>query len=265
MLIIHMKRQLLWMYAFVTFLYNATAAQQKGTEKETRFNVIAIAENGGHHIEYSTAAKIWLNKLAADSNFTIHYIDNTSSINDSMLAQYQLFIQLDFPPYGWTATAVSAFQKYIEQGKGGWIGFHHASLLGEFDGYPMWQWFSGFMGGIRYENYIAGFVSAKVNIEDKTHPCMKGAPASFVIAKDEFYIYNKSPRPNVHVIASVDESTYAPASTIKMGDHPVIWSNENVAARNLYIFMGHSPDLFKNKLYTLVFKNAIFWATEKSH
>jgi len=34
-----------------------------------------------------------------------------------------LFIQLDYPPYAWTPTAVSAFQKYIEEGKGGWIGF----------------------------------------------------------------------------------------------------------------------------------------------
>lgn len=225
-----------------------------------RFNVIALAEDGGHHIAYSTAAKVWLNKLAADSNFTIQYISNTSSINDSMLLQYQLFIQLDYPPYGWTEKAVAAFQQYIEQGKGGWLGFHHASLLGEFDGYPMWQWFSNFMGGIRYENYIAGFVSAKVNVEDRSHPCMKGMPASFKIEKDEFYTYNKSPRANVHVIASVDESSYSPPSAITMGDHPVIWSNENMKARNLYIFMGHSPDLFQNTAYTRLFSNAIFWA-----
>jgi uncharacterized protein len=263
MLTIHSKRKLLWLFAISIFLITAATAQQPGTKKKTRFNVIAIAENGGHHIEYSKAAKIWLNKLAAVSNFTITYIENTNSINDSMLAQYQLFIQLDYPPYAWTATAVSAFQKYIDQGKGGWIGFHHASLLGEFDGYPMWQWFSNFMGGIRYENYIAGFVAAKINVEDKTHPCMKGVPASFIIAKDEFYTYNKSPRPNVHVIASADESSYSPSSTIKMGDHPVIWSNEKFPARNIYIFMGHSPELFQNKAYTTLFRNAIFWAAGK--
>lgn len=212
---------------------------------------------------YSAAAKIWLNKLAADSNFTIDYITNTNNINDSMLGQYQLFLQLDYVPYGWTPTAQAAFIKYIEEGRGGWIGFHHASLLGEFDGFPMWQWFSNFMGGIRYENYIATFVSATVHVEDKTHPVMKNLPDSFRIAKDEFYIYDKSPRPNVHVIASVDESSYIPGSKIKMGDHPVIWTNEKVKARNIYIFMGHSPDLFDNPYYTTLFKNAIFWAASK--
>ena len=156
--------------------------------------------------------------------------------------------------------AVTAFQHYIEQGRGGWIGFHHAALLGEFDGYPIWPWFSGFMGGIRWKHYIAGFAAAKVNVEDTLHSVMKGLHASFVIDKDEWYTWDKSPRPNVHVIASVDESTYTPDSPVKMGDHPVIWSNDHYPARNIYIFMGHSPDLFNNKAYTTLFRNAICWA-----
>jgi type 1 glutamine amidotransferase len=232
-------------------------------QKSSRFKVIALYENGGHHVEYSKAAKIWLDKLAADSNFSIDYIQNTDKIDEAFLNQYQLFIQLDYPPYAWKPAAVEAFQKYIEQGKGGWIGFHHASLLGEFDGYPMWQWFSTFMGGIRYKNYIATFVQGKVNVEDKQHPVMKGVPPSFQIKTEEFYTYDKSPRPNVHVIASVDENSYVPASDIKMGDHPVIWTNEHVKARNIYIFMGHSPDLFDNDAYKKLFTNAIFWAAAK--
>jgi hypothetical protein len=47
-----------------------------------------------------------------------------------------LFIQLDFPPYSWKDKAVKAFEQYINEGRGGWIGFHHATLLGEFDGFP---------------------------------------------------------------------------------------------------------------------------------
>ena len=229
----------------------------------TRFHVIALYENGGHHIEYSKAAKIWLDKLAADSNFSIDYIRNTDKINEEFLSHYQLFIQLDYPPYGWKPDAVSAFVKYIEEGKGGWIGLHHASLLGEFDGYPMWDWFHNFMGGIRWKNYIATFVQSQVNVEDSQHPVMEGVPASFIVKKEEFYTYDKSPRPNVHVIASADENTYQPNSDVKMGDHPVIWTNEHVKARNVYIFMGHSPILFEDHVYMKIFSNAIFWAAGK--
>jgi uncharacterized protein len=237
--------------------------EKKISKPSPKFHVLALYENGGHHILYSKRAKIWLDKLAADSNFSIDYISKTDSIDDAYLEKYQLFIQLDYAPYAWTDKAVAAFQKYIEQGKGGWIGFHHATLLGEFDGYQMWNWFSNFMGGIRYENYIASFVQATVNVEDTTNPCLKNVPKSFAIKKEEWYTYNKSPRPNVHTIASVDESTYTPDSKIKMGDHPVIWTNEKVAAKNIYIFMGHSPDLFDNDAYTTIFKNAIFWASKK--
>lgn len=92
--------------------------------------------------------------------------------------------------------------------------------LGEFDGYPLWNWFSDFMGGIRWKNYIATFSIARVSVEDAAHPCMKGIPGNFIIEREEWYTYDKSPRPNVRVLASVDEATYQPNSQIKMGDHP---------------------------------------------
>ena len=232
-------------------------------EKKPRFSVLALYENGGHHVEYSKAAKIWLDKLSLDSNLKIDYIQSAKNITEESLSKYQLFIQLDYPPYAWGDTAEKAFIKFMTNGKIGWIGFHHASLLGEFDGYPMWQWYSDFMGGIRWKNYIPDFASATVNVEDAPHPCMKNVPIHFEIKKDEWYTYDKSPRPNVHVIASVDESSYSPNSDVKMGDHPVIWTNDRIKAKNIYIFMGHSPDLFENTVYTTIFRNAIFWAAYK--
>jgi type 1 glutamine amidotransferase len=231
-----------------------------GQQRPARFKALVLYENGGHHIAYSRTAKTWLNQLAADSSFTIDYINNTDSINKTLLTNYQLFIQLDYPPYNWKPEAVAAFEDYIENGRGGWIGFHHATLLGRFDGFPMWQWFSRFMGNIEFTNYISTFANGTVHVEDSLHPVMKGMPSQFIINKEEWYTYNKSPRPEVHVIARVDESSYAPASTIKMGDHPVIWTNPKYKSRNLYIFMGHAPELFSNTHYTNLFRNTIFWA-----
>jgi type 1 glutamine amidotransferase len=124
----------------------------------------------------------------------------------------------------------------------------------------MWPWFSDFMGKIRYKNYIPKFACGTVHVEAKSHPCMKDVPESFVIPKEEWYTWDRSPRPNVRVLASVDEATYSPASDVKMGDHPVIWTNERVAARNVYIFMGHGPDLLENKAFTTILRNAVLWA-----
>jgi type 1 glutamine amidotransferase len=253
-----------WLLIIISFCISTGYSQKAAVKKNVPgFRVLAMAENGGHHINYSKAARIWLDKLASDSNFTIDYIQNPSTVDDSLLSSYQLFIQLDYAPYSWPEKAVAAFQRYIEEGRGGWIGFHHAGLLGEFDGFPMWQWFSKFMGDIRFKNYIATFAAASVIVEDKKHAVMKGVPHCFPVITEEWYTFNKSPRPHVHVLASTDETTYIPASDIKMGDHPVVWTNTHYKARNIYIFMGHSPDLFDNPSYTTLFRNAIFWAAKK--
>jgi GH18 family chitinase/type 1 glutamine amidotransferase len=245
------------------YLLDQINTSLRPSHSKPAFTALALYENGGHHVAFSKAARVWLDSLAVANHFAVDYINNTDTINDAFLKKYALFIQLDYAPYGWKPEAAAAFERYITEGRGGWIGFHHATLLGEFDGFQMWKWFSGFMGGIRFTNYIPGFADGTVRIEDKQHPVIKGITSPFIINKEEWYTYDKSPRAAVHVLASVDESSYVPASDRKMGDHPVVWTNEKVKAKNVYIFMGHGPALLDNPAYTQLFKNAIFWAAVK--
>ena len=231
--------------------------------KPHKAKVLVLTERGGQHGGFTDAGLKWLAAEGAKGNFSITEINNARNITEAYLSQFSLVIQLDFPPYTWPKEAEDAFVKYIEEGRGGWIGFHHATLLGEFDGYPMWQWFSDFMGGVRFKNYIAPLADGTLVVEDKQHPVMKGVPASFVVPDDEWYTYDKSPRPNVHVLANVDESSYTPASDIKMGDHPVVWVNESKKARNVYFQIGHSSKLYETEGFTTMFRNAINWTLER--
>lgn len=231
--------------------------------KPHKAKVLVLTERGGQHRGFTDAGLKWLAAEGAKGNFSITEINNARNITEAYLSQFSLVIQLDFPPYTWPKEAEDAFVKYIEEGRGGWIGFHHATLLGEFDGYPMWQWFSDFMGGVRFKNYIAPLADGTLIVEDKQHPVMKDVPASFVVPDDEWYTYDKSPRPNVHVLANVDESSYTPASDIKMGDHPVVWVNESKKARNVYFQIGHSSKLYETEGFTTMFRNAINWTLER--
>lgn len=231
--------------------------------KPHKAKVLVLTERGGPHGGFTDAGLKWLAAEGAKGNFSITEINNARNITEAYLSQFSLVIQLDFPPYTWPKEAEDAFVKYIEEGRGGWIGFHHATLLGEFDGYPMWQWFSDFMGGVRFKNYIAPLANGTLIVEDKQHPVMKDVPASFVVPDDEWYTYDKSPRPNVHVLANVDESSYTPASDIKMGDHPVVWVNESKKARNVYFQIGHSSKLYETEGFTTMFRNAINWTLER--
>ncbi|MBP3537963.1 MAG: ThuA domain-containing protein [Muribaculaceae bacterium] len=226
-------------------------------------NVLVLNEGGGQHGPFTRAAMNWLMEQARDKHFTVTELQNANAVNSEVLKDVDLIIQLDFPPYTWPKEAADAFTDYIDNGKGAWIGFHHATLLGEFDGYPMWKWFSDFMGGVTFNNYVAALADAIVDSEDTTHPVMQGVYKRFILNDDEWYTYDKSPRPNVRVLASVDEQSYTPDSPVKMGDHPVVWTNESKKAKNVYFQFGHSPRLFNSASFVKLFSNAIDWSLAK--
>ena len=183
------------------------------------------------------------------------YLESPNTITDTMLSNVDVIWQMNYTPFRWNAAAKAALEKYLDGGKGGWLGDHHASLYGSAVTNETWPWFDdNLLGGINYKNYVSKFASGIVRVEDAAHPVLKNVPANFPITTEEWYIWDRSPRARVHVLASVDESTYefvdASQSGIRMGDHPVIWTNDRLRARNLYIFMGHHPNLFANAAYT---------------
>ncbi len=175
-----------------------------------RFHVIALAEKSGIHKPFVDAAKVWLAQEAVRDHFTVDYIEDTKPIDDAFLSRYQLFIQLNFPPYNWTPTAAAAFERYIDEGRGGWIGFHHATLLGHFDGFAYGHGSPTLWAAFGSQDYIATFATGTVHVEDTHHPAMQSLPASFRIENEEWYTWDKDPRPNVHVLATVDENSYTP-------------------------------------------------------
>ncbi len=202
--------------------------------------VIALAEPGQTiHQPFADAALRWLRETGPSEGFVVDYIRTTDPIDEAYLGAHDLFIQVNYPPYRWTPVAEAAFKKAMEQGTIGWVGFHHASLLGKFDGFEMSPFFHAFMGRIVFKSYIPDFATGVVHVEDAAHPLFDGLPAVFRIENDEWYTYDRSPRPDVHVLATVDENSYEPPRTVKMGDHPVIWTNPHVKARNVYFQFGH--------------------------
>jgi type 1 glutamine amidotransferase len=89
---------------------------------------------------------------------------------------------------------------------------------------------------------------------------MKDVDPTFLIPHEEWYTFDRSPRPNVSVLANVDENSYRPTSPIRMGDHPVVWTNPAKPARNIYFLMGHDNGLFTVKNFCRMFDNAMEWA-----
>jgi len=234
------------------------ATGQKTSDKAPR-RILVLAERGGLHEGFTARGLKWLENNKERLNMQLTILNSAESIKKGEIETYQLVLQLNHPPYAWSKAAQQDMQKYIDQGTGGYIGFHHATLLGEFDGYKMWPWFSDFMGKIRYRNYIAETCDGTVQVEGREHPVMKGVPHTFVVREDEWYTYEQNPRPNVHVLANVDEDSYTTQTSVKMGDHPVIWTNAEKKAKNVYFQFGHSAKLFDNEAFLKMLDNAILW------
>lgn len=250
---------------FIGAMVGNTAAANDAPQTDARASqadthLLVLTERGGQHGGFTDAAMKWLTTFAAERGYTLTEINDSKLINKEMLARHKVLIQLDYVPYGWSEEAKAALEQALFDGTIGWVGFHHAALLGDFDGHTMWQWFTDFMGGIRFKSYTPELASAEVVVERKNHPVMRGVKPSFTVTNDEWYTFDHSPRGRVEVLAHIDESTLSPSSAATMGDHPIVWHNPRVKARNVFFLMGHDAELLANKDFTTMFSNAIEWA-----
>jgi type 1 glutamine amidotransferase len=224
------------------------------------FKVIVVASRVKDHRDMILAARPFLEKIAADNHFILDFTDDTSRISDAGLAGYQVFVMLQLAPFDMSGSQQAALQKFAEQGRG-WVGIHAAGLTGKEFLAPntaYWQWFEDFMGGVLYSPHPA-YQKATLVIEDRQHPATKNLPARMEVS-DEWYEFNKSPRDKVHVLATVDESTYK--QNKPMGNHPIIWTNEQYR-RMIYIGVGHNQYLAGDKNYGILIRDAILWAASK--
>jgi type 1 glutamine amidotransferase len=222
------------------------------------FKVLVVTSKAKDHIRMMECAKPFLERIGSENNFKVDVTDDSSRINNANLKQYKVFVMLQLAPFDMSQAQQEAMKTFVEQDNG-WVGIHAAGLTGKSFVKPprtYWQWFEDFMGGITYSPHPK-FQKGTVVVEDRNHPITKNLPEKFEIS-DEWYEFDKSPRPNVHVLAVADESTYT--QNKPMGDHPIIWTNENYE-RMVYIGIGHDASMCADKNFEVLVRNAILWAS----
>jgi len=108
---------------------------------------------------------------------------------------------------------------------------------------------------------VPAFRVLVVASSDPDHDAMISQAKSFLekIAADNDF--DKSPRPNVRVLARADESTYKPNKP--MGDHPMIWANEEYD-RALYIGIGHDVTAWGDPHFAVLMRDAMLWAADRT-
>jgi uncharacterized protein len=85
---------------------------------------------------------------------------------------------------------------------------------------------------------------------------------------DEWYSFRTNPRTiGANVLLTLDESTYKPdgpmGMDLRMGDHPLAWTNCLGQGRIFYSAIGHRPETYSHPQNVALLEAAVGWATDK--
>jgi cytochrome c len=172
--------------------------------------------------------------LGAQDGFAVDATEDAGAFTDGNLAGYDAVVFLLTTGDVLDDTQQGAFQRYLRAGHG-WVGVHSASDT-EYD----WAWYGGLVGA-----YFRDHPAIQAATLDVAEP-RNGLPAKWM-RTDEWYNFQSNPRPSVHVLATIEESSYDGGG---MGsDHPIAWWHDYDGGRAWYTAGGHTDEAWSEPLF----------------
>lgn len=147
---------------------------------------------------------------------------------------------------------LAALQGYVHAG-GGVVGIHAAT-----DSMHTSGWFTRLIGGgARFAGHPQQ-QTATMRVESPAHPSMEGVPLEWE-RWDEWYNYTLNPRGDVHVLQTLDESTYSGGT---MGeDHPIAWCQNFEGGRSWHQGAGHVDEAWSDDTFLTMVLRGIEWTS----
>lgn len=175
-----------------------------------------------------------------DGRWIAHRTEDPAEFTPGNLSEYGAVVFLNTTMDVLDDRQQAALEVWLTNG-GGWLGVHAAA-----DTEYNWPFYGqSLLGGAWFKTHPR-VQEARVKVEDVHHPAMAGLPLDWV-RTDEWYDYRANPRRHVHVLASVDESSYEPRAP--MGDHPIVWTTTVGDGAALYTGGGHTVEAFDEPLF----------------
>ncbi len=157
-----------------------------------------------------------------------------------------------------------AFQSYVEAG-GSFVAVHGTAG----DPVYFWDWYVDKLIGARFLAHPMApqFQEARI-ATNAAHPLAKVLPSEWRMT-DEWYSFRTNPRTvGANVILTLDESTYKPDGPmgldLRMGDHPLAWTNCIGKGKMFYSAIGHRPETYSQPQYVALLETAVGWTVDKS-
>jgi uncharacterized protein len=241
--------------AVITF---ACTAQDDKPEFEKPVNVLVFSKTAGFRHESISSGLKMLFDQSKKQNWVITATENAGLLRDDFLSKFDVVVFMNPTGDAICADGQAAFEKFMKSGKG-FVGIHAAADC-EYD----WPFYGKLVGG--YFKTHPASQEATVVFENFDHPAMKPFKGmKSYTTYDEWYTFKENPRPNVNVLATIDESSIKKYDNDnwKMGDHPIIWWNDKDGIRSFYTGFGHTHESFQNKYIIEHITNAVNWAVRR--
>ena len=219
------------------------------TTRTARFRALVFSKTAAFRHGSIPAGITAIKALGTAKNFQVDATEDAAWFRDDILSHYDTVIFLSTTGDVLTDTQQAAFERYIRAG-GGYAGIHSAA-----DTEYGWPWY-GQLVGAYFRNHPNGTPTATIVVEDTTDPSTAGIPARWT-RSDEWYNYQSPVNPvvngggndynprntaGIHVLLTMDESTYAEAdgSDGVDDDHPIAWCHRFDGGRSWYTGLAHT-------------------------
>lgn len=227
-----------------------TAGAQEEQDPEA-FRLLVFSKTAGfRHGSIGVGVKT-VEALGAEHHFAVDHTEDAGQFTPENLKQYAVVMFLNTTGDVLNEEQQGAFESFVRTGHG-YVGVHSAADT-EYD----WPWYGKLVGA--YFKSHPRIQEATVKVEDREHICCRHLPADWV-RTDEWYTYRASPREDVTVLLSLDESTYEGGG---MGDHPICWCHEFDGGRAWYTGGGHTNESYAEPGFRQHLLGGILWAANR--
>jgi type 1 glutamine amidotransferase len=214
-----------------------------------RARVLVFSKTAGFRHHSIPAGIAAIRSLGRANGFSVTATENAKDFTRKGLSRFDAVVFLSTTGDVLAQRQQRAFRSYIRQG-GGWVGIHSAADT-EYD----WPFYGRLLGA--YFQSHSAIQPAAIDVSDRSHPSTNRLPARWM-RTDEWYNFAADPRGRVHVLATLDESTYSGGT---MGaDHPIAWCHPFKGGRAWYTAGGHTTKSYAEPAFRRHLLGGILWA-----
>jgi cytochrome c len=222
--------------ALLLILPQAASPERSASAKP---RILVFTKTAGFRHDSILAAISAIRELGADNGLTVDATEDSGAFTNATLARYDAVVFLMTTGDVLDEAQQRAFERFIRRG-GGFAGVHSAA-----DTEYGWAWYGGLVGA--YFKSHPQVQRATVRVVAR-HPSTARLPRNWP-RTDEWYNFARNPRPSVHVLATLDETSYSPGPDAMGADHPIAWWHAYRGGRAWYTAGGHTSASYTDPLF----------------